>query len=108
MRVVYRRLRYLYNTGGLFKFNFRSTLVLINRNFSFLGNRKYLVILLNSTFLFLLAYLFVFLLRELAIVIAAGSFDIKVVMMYYDVEFLIRSRDWTSEAVKVVFSTGPM
>jgi hypothetical protein len=29
-------------------------------------------------------------------------------MMYYDVEFLIRSRDWTAEAVKVVFCTGPL
>jgi hypothetical protein len=80
----------------------------LSRNYSFLGNRKYLVILLNSTFIFLLAYLFVFVIKEMAVVIAAGSFDIKAVMMYYDVEFLIRSRDWTEEAVKVVFSTGPL
>jgi hypothetical protein len=80
----------------------------MNQNYSFLGKGKYLIILLNSTFIFLLAYLFVFLLKEMAFVIAAGSFDIKAVMMYYDVEYLIRSRDWTEDAVKVVFSTGPV
>jgi hypothetical protein len=105
---VYRKLRYLFRTGNLFKINFSAIREFMNRNYSFLGNGKYLIILLNSTFLFLLAYLFVFLLKEFAIVIAAGSFDIKAVMMYYDVEYLIRSRDWTEEAVKVVFSTGPM
>jgi hypothetical protein len=29
-------------------------------------------------------------------------------MMYNEVVYLIRSRDWTEEAVKVVFSTGPL
>jgi hypothetical protein len=69
---------------------------------------KYLIILLNSTFIFLLAYLFVFLLKEMAAVIAAGTFNIKSVMMYYDVDFLIRSRDWTADAVNVIFSAGPL
>ncbi len=107
-RSIYRKLRYLYNTGNLFKINFRTVLEFMNQNYSFLGKGKYLIILLNSTFIFLLAYLFVFLLKEMAFVIAAGSLDIKAVMMYYDVEYLIRSRDWTEEAVKVVFSTGPL
>jgi hypothetical protein len=79
----------------------------LNRNYSFLGKGKYLIILLNSTFIFLLAYLFVFLLKEMAVVVAAGTFDIKSVMMYYDVEYLIRGRDWTVDAIKVVFSVGP-
>jgi len=105
---IYRKLRYLYHTGNLFTINFRAIQEFINRNYSFLGKGKYLIILLNSTFIFLLAYLFVFLLKEMAFAFAAGSFDIKAVMMYYDVEYLIRSRDWTEEAVKVVFSTGPL
>jgi hypothetical protein len=105
---VYRKLRYLYHTGTLFKINFRAIPEFMNRNYSFLGKGKYLIILLNSTFIFLLAYLFVFLLKEMAVSLSAGSFNIKAVMMYYDVEYLIRSRDWTVEAVKVVFSTGPL
>lgn len=107
-RYVFRKLRYLFHTGNLFKINFQALQEFMNRNYSFLGKGKYLIILLNSTFIFLLAYLFVFLLKEMAVVIAAGSVDIKAVMMYYDVEYLIRSRDWTEEAVKVVFSTGPL
>jgi len=107
-RNVFRKLRYLFHTGNLFKINFRTMQEFMNQNYSFLGKGKYLIILLNSTFIFLLAYLFVFLLKEMAFVIAAGSVDIKAVMMYYDIEYLIRSRDWTEEAVKVVFSTGPL
>lgn len=107
-RSIYRKLRYLNHTGNLFKINYIAIKEFMNRNYSFLGKGKYLIILLNSTFIFLLAYLFVFLLKEVAVVIAADSFDIKTVMMYYDVEYLIRSRDWTVEAVKVIFSTGPL
>ncbi len=107
-RRVYRKLRFLYHTGNLFKINFHAIQEFMNRNYSFLGKGKYLIILLNSTFIFLLAYLFVFLLKEMSFAIAASSFNIKTVMMYYDVEYLIRSRDWTEEAVKVVFNTGPL
>jgi len=106
-KTVYRKLRYLVHTGNLFKINFRGVFESINRNYSFLGKGKYLIILLNSTFIFLLAYHFVFVLKEAAVVIAAGTFDIKSVMLYYDVEFLIRGRDWTVDSVKTVYFTGP-
>ncbi len=105
---IYRKIRYLYHTGNLFTIRFRPFLEFMNRNYSFLGKGKYLIVLLNSTFIFLLAYLFIFLIRESAIVIAARSFNINAVMRYYDVDFLIRSRDWTVDAVQVVFSTGPL
>lgn len=107
-RETFRKLRHLYHSGNLFKINFRGIGEFMNRNYAFLGNGKYLVVLLNSTFIFLFAYLFVFILKESATVIAAASFDIRSVMMYYDVEFMIRSRDWTEDAVKVVYSTGPL
>jgi hypothetical protein len=105
---IYRKFRYLYHTGKLCQFKFRPLFVFLNRNYSFLGKGKYLIVLLNSTFIFLLAYLLIFLVKEIAIIIAARSFNISAVMMYYDVEFLIRSRDWTADAVQVVFSTGPL
>ncbi len=44
----------------------------------------------------------------MAVVIAAKSFNIKSVMMYYDVVLLIRSRDWTFDAVQVICSIGPL
>jgi hypothetical protein len=103
-----RKIRYLYRTGKLFRINFRPFLDSIHRNLSFLGKSKFLIILINSTFIFILSYFFVFFVKELAISIAAGTVNIKAVMMYYDVEFLIRSRDWTPDMVKVVYSTGPL
>jgi len=106
-RTTYRKLRYLISTGKLFKINYPAIAEFFKRKFSFLGKSRYLIILLNSTCMFLLAYLFVFILKETATALAANSFNIKSVMMYYDVEFLIRSRDWIAEAVKVVFSAGP-
>ena len=105
---IYRKLRYLFHTGKLFQIRLKPLFEFLNKNYSFLGTGKYLIILLNSTFIFLLAYLFVFLIKEISIVIAARSFNINAVMMYYDVDFLIRSRDWTTDAVQVVFSTGPI
>jgi hypothetical protein len=104
----YRKIRYLYHTGQLLNFRFTPLLSAFRKKFSFLGKKSYLIILVNSTVIFLLAYLVVFLIKELSIVLVAESFRIKSVMMYYDVEYLIRSRDWTPDAVKVVFSTGPV
>jgi len=107
-QLTYRKLRYLYNTGQLFRIDFKKMFKTLIRNYSFLGKRKYLVILLNSTFVFLLAYVLVFLLKEIAFSVAAKTLNINTVIMYYDVDYLIRSKDWTAEAVKVVFSTGPI
>ena len=108
IRYSYRKLRYLYSTDQLFKFNLKKKIEFLNRHYSFLGNSKYLIIILNSTFVFLLAYVFVFLLKEATTAIVAQTFNIKSTLMYYDVEFLIRSSDWIEESVKVVFTTGPL
>lgn len=107
-RTTYRKIRYLYRTGELFRVNLRPALSSLYRNFSFLWKASYLKIILNSTFIFLLAYLVVFFLKQLAITVAAHSLHITTVMMYYDVEFLIRSRDWTADMVQVIYSTGPV
>jgi hypothetical protein len=104
----FRKLRYLYHTGTIFKINPPPIKEFFTRNYSFLGKRKNLIIILNSTFLFLLAYLFVFIMKELAVDIAAKSFNINTVMKYNGVDFLIRSRDWTVDAVQVVYSVGPL
>ena len=107
-RNAYRKLRHLYRTGELFRINPRPFLNSLYRYFSFLWSASYLKIIINSTFIFLLAYLVVFFLKQLAIAVAAHSLHVTTVMMYYDVEFLIRSRDWTADMVQVIFSTGPV
>jgi len=72
------------------------------------GHLEYLTILFNSTCIFLFSYLFVYILKEIVVVIAANGFNINTVIMYFDVDFLIRSKDWTNEAVKVVYSVEPL
>jgi hypothetical protein len=107
-QIAWRKLRYLYHTGKLFKFNYRALYDSMNRNYSFLGKGKFLVILINSTFVFLLTYIIVFLTEETASALTARTFNIKSVILYNDVEYFIRSREWTADSVQVVFSAGPL
>jgi hypothetical protein len=102
---INRKIRFLRRRGTLFHKKPKKNHLKTDSTFP--GNGIFLIILLNSTFIFLLAYFFVFLVKGMTIMIAAGSFDINSVLMYYDVDFLIRGRDWSADAVKVVFSTGP-
>jgi hypothetical protein len=66
------------------------------------------VLFFNSLGLFLLAYLFIFVLNLLVTGIAAVANQIPVVLFYYGPDFLIRGRDWTIDAINIVFSSGPM
>jgi len=72
------------------------------------GRHEYITIFFNSTCIFLFSYLFVYLLKEIVVVIAANGFNINTVIMYNNIDFLIRSEDWTNEAVKVVYSVEPL
>lgn len=72
------------------------------------GHLEYLTILFNSTCIFLFSYLFVYILKEIVVVIAANGFNINTVITYHNIDFLIRSKDWTNEAVKVVYSVEPL
>ena len=71
-------------------------------------NGTFRVILVNSLFLFLLAYLIIYLLNLFITGLTAVIFNIPVVIYYNEVDFLIRGYDWTSDAVCGVFSSGPL
>jgi len=73
-----------------------------------MSRRENLIIWINSTTLFLVAYVLVYSIIGLATIISASAFDISAELFYNQIYFHIRSRDWTSDAVKVVFSTGPI
>ncbi|MBM3405258.1 MAG: hypothetical protein FJY10_10275 [Bacteroidetes bacterium] len=70
--------------------------------------RTSVIITLNSTTYFLIAYLFIFCFVQLVSVIAASSFSIGTVIYYYNIDFLIRSTDWHEDSVRTVYSAGPM
>lgn len=66
------------------------------------------VIFLNSLFNFLCAYLILFFISRISIAVSASAFSIPVRLYYYEVDYLIRSSDWSADAVTVVFGTGPL
>lgn len=65
-------------------------------------------IALNSTAFYMLSYLVIYFLHQLITVIAAAQFDIVSILLPHKIEFLIGRFDWTSDAVKTVFSAGPV
>ena len=73
-----------------------------------MSRREILIICINSTALFLVAYLLISSLVGLASIISASAFDISAELFYNQIYFHIRSQDWTSDAVKGVYGTGPL
>jgi hypothetical protein len=107
LKIVFRKFRYLFNRRKLWSVFSDGIKKFIRTKFAFLGSREYLIILINSTAFFLLAYLFVYLIKQVSVMIAAITFNIDTVLYYYDIDFLIRSSEWVPDAVKVVYTTGP-
>jgi hypothetical protein len=106
-KIIYRKLRYLVNTGKVRRAASTGIKTFFRHKFSFLGKRSWLIIMVNSTALFLLAYFVVYLLTQFAVMIAAISFNIETVLYYFEIDFLIRSSEWVPDAIKVVYTTGP-
>ena len=102
-----RLLIYLIKTGKLFKIDFIAIHEFLDRNYSFLGKSKYIIIFINSVAIYLLAYLFIYITKVVATALVANTYQIHTIVMYYDVNFLIRSGDWTQDMIQVVFSAGP-
>ena len=101
--IAYRKIRFLARRGTLFSLPQQD------------GNVKnefpkgtFQIISLNSFFLFLLAYLFVYSFNLFVTAYTANLFDIPVVVYFNDVDFLIRGIDWTTDMVSGVFSAGPI
>ncbi|GAB1405584.1 MAG: hypothetical protein PHX54_06655 [Lentimicrobiaceae bacterium] len=70
--------------------------------------KKQLAIVLNSTAIFLLAYLFAFLLFQSFTVISALLFDFKLNINYTRINFLMKPSEWSFDSVKTIYSSGPI
>ena len=70
--------------------------------------RVFSLISINSVLLYLLAYISLFLVTRLTTAVVASTFNISTVIYYYDIDFLIKSKDWSSDAVSAVFSAPPL
>ncbi|MGE5424110.1 MAG: hypothetical protein ACM3N9_02030, partial [Syntrophothermus sp.] len=105
--IRYRKLKFLLNTGRLFKIDRKKLRHSLEQKILFAFRRNYLVITINSTAIFLLAYFFVYISKQLAISVSANTMDIQTIIYYFEVDFLIRGKEWTEDAVKIIFSMGP-
>jgi len=73
-----------------------------------MSRKQQIVVAANSTFLFLIAYLLIFSTTSFLNALSASAFHITTEIRYDQILYFIRSYDWTSDAVKVIFSTGPI
>ena len=70
--------------------------------------RNFIRIALNSTTLFLLSYLSMYLLTQGVTVLAANLFHYPTILYYHEVFFNISVEDWYHDSVKTIFSAGPL
>ena len=98
---------YLARKGKLFRLNLPGIKAFLLRKTSFLLDAGWLTIIFNSTILFLLAFTFEFLLFNFSTGLAGLTLNMKSVIYYYDIDFLVRSRDWSIDAIKIIYSSGP-
>jgi hypothetical protein len=101
--VTFRKIRFLLRNGSLLATTENSA-----SGDQIITGSTSRILIFNSLSLFLLAYLFIFLLNILVTGIAAIANQIPVVLYYYGPDFLIRGKDWTIDAINIVFSSGPV
>ncbi len=101
-----RKLTFLLRRGSLFRgVTARNENQRKNHSIS---HGTFTLISVNSTFLFILAYILIFSLFNFATSMAAYAFDIPSIIYYNDIAFLIKGVGWTADSVKVVYSAGPL
>ena len=72
------------------------------------NRRRFVLISFNSTVLFLLSYLSLFLVSQAITVVAASFFDYPTHVYYYEIYFNISPESWYHDSVKTIFSAGPL
>ncbi|MCK9219115.1 MAG: hypothetical protein M0P47_03580 [Bacteroidales bacterium] len=100
---AYRKIKFLWKKGSFFNISSHP-----GHCKSTYPKGTFTVIFFNSTLLFLLAYLLISTVTKIATGISAYAFDIKTVLYYYNIDYLIKGTDWFTDAVQVIFSTAPM
>ncbi|MCX6233049.1 MAG: hypothetical protein NTZ33_16090 [Bacteroidetes bacterium] len=72
--------------------------------------RIFKYIRINSTIMYVLAFLFVYFIYQFFTAFIAGQYYLRVVLFYHEVKFLTpdNSKFWYSDSALAVFSTGPI
>jgi hypothetical protein len=106
-RKIFRKIRFLLKRGNLVKFQSKSMQSDWKKYLGIIIKPDNLKIILNSTILFLLAYVIVFLVTNLTSSMSALTCDIQSVIFYYKIDYLISAKGWKIDDIKIVFSAGP-
>ncbi len=101
--IAYRKIRFLSKKGSLFNLPEKSA-----KSKSGIPASTFRLISVNSLLLFLLAYLAIYILHLTLTGIAAYASGIPNILYFDGVDFIIRGKDWTSDAINIVFSSGPL
>lgn len=73
-----------------------------------LTTRNFWIIAANSTAAFVLAYLLIFYINHISVILSAGMFDYTISFDYNQIYFHIEPYEWTHDAVKLMYSAGPV
>lgn len=68
---------------------------------------NFFIITFNSTVLFILSYMVIYIISQALTIITAISFDYKTILFYYKIYYNIDSYQWTADSVKIIYSLKP-
>jgi hypothetical protein len=77
-------------------------------NTGYLNIRSFLKAIVNSLIFFALAYVVVWLLYHLAVVLFANGNEIPTVWYFNRIDFMIPEGAWTADRVKITYTSGPL
>ena len=63
---------------------------------------------INSTAYYLLSYLFVFVIHQIATLLAAAIFQFPANVDYSRILFMVSGYEWSYDSVKIIYSAGPL
>lgn len=69
---------------------------------------SFFIIAFNSTVLFILSYLVIYIISQAFTIITALSFNYKTILFYYKIYYNIESYQWTADSVKIIYSMKPV
>lgn len=73
-----------------------------------LTRNNFWIIAVNSTAAFILAYLSIFYLNHLSLILTSGIFGYPISVDYETISFHIEPFEWTHDAVKLMYGSGPI
>lgn len=103
-RSQFKRILHFYRV--FYPSNLRKFIRVLSRELS--EGKKMLIIAANSTALFLLSYLVLYILSMGVTVIAASIFKFPTIVYYHEIFFNVSPEAWYHDAVKTIFSAGPL